>query len=147
MGSDSVEPFLSFKDKFTIMLALTSNIGGLDFQTLKIESEELYKKVLKKSLTWKNSENLMYVVGATRPEYFEQIRQIIPDHFLLVPGVGAQGGSLSEVCKFGLNKDIGLLVNSTRGIIYASNGKDFAKKAQEQALQLQQEMMEILSLQ
>jgi orotidine-5'-phosphate decarboxylase len=147
MGRDSIEPFLAFKDKFTIMLALTSNIGGLDFQTLKIENEELYKKVLKKSLTWQNSENLMYVVGATRPEYFEQIRKIIPNHFLLVPGVGAQGGSLSEVCKYGLNKDIGLLVNSTRGIIYASKGEDFAEKAQEQALELQQEMKEILSLQ
>ena len=146
MGSDSVEPFLAFKNKFTIMLALTSNAGGLDFQTLKIDNEALYKKVLKKSLTWQNSENLMYVVGATRPEYFKEIRQIIPNHFLLVPGVGAQGGSLSEVCKYGLNKDIGLLVNSTRGIIYASKGEDFAKKAQEQALKLQQEMEEILSL-
>ena len=147
MGRDSVEPFLAFKDKFTIMLALTSNIGGLDFQTLKIENEELYKKVLKKSLTWHNSENLMYVVGATRPEYFEQIRKIIPNHFLLVPGVGAQGGSLSEVCKYGLNNEIGLLVNSTRGIIYASQREDFAEKAQEQALRLQQEMKEILRLQ
>ena len=147
MGRDSVEPFLAFKDKFTIMLALTSNIGGLDFQTLKIENEELYKKVLKKSLTWKNSENLMYVVGATRPEYFEQIRKIVPHHFLLVPGVGAQGGSLSEVCKYGLNKDVGLLVNSTRGIIYASQGKDFAEKAQEQALKLQQEMKVLISIQ
>lgn len=146
MGSDSIEPFLAFKNKFTIMLALTSNAGGLDFQTLKIDNEALYKKVLKKSLTWQNSENLMYVVGATRPEYFKEIRQIIPNHFLLVPGVGAQGGSLSEVCKYGLNKDIGLLVNSTRGIIYASKGEDFAKKAQEQALKLQQEMEEILSL-
>jgi len=140
MGSDSVEPFLALKDKFTIMLALTSNIGGLDFQTLKIENEELYKHVLKKSLTWNNSDNLMYVVGATRPEYFAEIRKIIPDHFLLVPGVGAQGGSLSEVCTYGLNKDIGLLINSTRGIIYASSGKDFALKAQEKALELQQEM-------
>ena len=146
MGSDSVEPFLAFKNKFTIMLALTSNAGGLDFQTLKIDNEALYKKVLKKSLTWQNSENLMYVVGATRPEYFKEIRHIIPNHFLLVPGVGAQGGSLSEVCKYGLNKDIGLLVNSTRGIIYASKGEDFAKKAQEQALELQQEMEEILGL-
>lgn len=140
MGSDSVEPFLSFEDKFTIMLALTSNIGGLDFQTLKVENESLYKKVLRKSLTWKNSDQLMYVVGATRPEFFKEIREIVPDHFLLVPGVGAQGGSLSEVCKYGLNKDIGLLVNSTRGIIYASDQKDFAEKAQEKALELQQEM-------
>jgi len=121
MGSDSIEPFLAFENKFTIMLALTSNVGGLDFQTLKIENIALYKKVLQQSLTWKNSDNLMYVVGATRPEYFKEIR-------------------LSEVCKYGLNKDIGLLVNSTRGIIYASNQEDFAKKAQEKALELQQEM-------
>jgi len=140
MGSDSVEPFLAFEHKFTIMLALTSNIGGLDFQTLKIENEALYKHVLKKSLSWKNSKHLMYVVGATRPEYFAEIRKIIPDHFLLVPGVGAQGGKLTEVCKYGLNKDIGLLVNSTRGIIYASQGKNFALKAQEKALELQLEM-------
>ncbi len=142
MGSDSVEPFLAFENKFTIMLALTSNIGGLDFQTLKIENEALYKHVLKKSLSWKNSDQLMYVVGATRPEYFSEIRKIVPNHFLLVPGVGAQGGSLSEVCKYGLNEDIGLLVNSTRGIIYASQGKDFALKAQEKAQELQQEMKE-----
>ncbi len=140
MGIDSVEPFLAFEDKFTIMLALTSNIGGLDFQTLKIGNEELYKKVLRQSLTWKNSNQLMYVVGATRPEYFKEIRAIVPNHFLLVPGVGAQGGSLSEVCKYGLNEDIGLLVNSTRGIIYASNQLDFAEKALEKALELQQEM-------
>lgn len=140
MGSDSVEPFLAFKNKFTIMLALTSNAGGLDFQTLTVENEEFYKKVLRKSLTWKNSEQLMYVVGATRPEYFKEIREIVPNHFLLVPGVGAQGGKLNNVCKYGLNDDIGLLVNSSRGIIYASNGKDFAEKAQEKALELQQEM-------
>ena len=140
MGSDSVEPFLAFENKFTIMLALTSNIGGLDFQTLKIENTALYEQVLKKSLSWKNSDQLMYVVGATRPEYFAEIRKIIPDHFLLVPGVGAQGGSLSEVCKYGINKDIGLLVNSTRGIIYASQEKNFALKAQEKALELQLEM-------
>ncbi len=140
MGSDSVEPFLAFEDKFTIMLALTSNVGGLDFQTLKIENEDLYKCVLRKSLSWKNSDHLMYVVGATRPEYFSEIRKIVPHHFLLVPGVGAQGGSLSEVCTYGLNKDIGLLVNSTRGIIYASQEKDFALKAQEKALELQIEM-------
>tara|TARA_R110002073_G_scaffold57778_4_gene146707 strand:- start:122585 stop:123415 length:831 start_codon:yes stop_codon:yes gene_type:complete len=144
MGSDSVEPFLAFKDKFTILLALTSNIGGLDFQTLKIDNEALYKKVLKKSLSWKNANNLMFVVGATRPTYFKEIRAIIPNHFLLVPGVGAQGGNLQDVCHFGLNKDIGLLINSTRGIIYASNGADFAEKAQEKALELQKEMQQIL---
>ena len=144
MGSDSVEPFLAFKDKFTILLALTSNISGLDFQTLKIDNEALYKKVLKKSLSWKNANNLMFVVGATRPTYFKEIRAIIPNHFLLVPGVGAQGGNLQDVCHFGLNKDIGLLINSTRGIIYASNGADFAEKAQEKALELQKEMQQIL---
>ncbi len=140
MGSDSVEPFLGFKDKFTIMLALTSNIGGLDFQTLQTDTEELYKKVLRKSLDWKHSEQLMYVVGATRPEYFAEIRKIVPDHFLLVPGVGAQGGKLADVCKYGFNEDIGLLVNSSRGIIYASNGRDFADKAKEKAVELQLEM-------
>ena len=140
MGSDSIEPFLAFKDKFTIMLALTSNAGGLDFQTLQTNDEELYKKVLRTSLDWKNSEQLMYVVGATRPEYFKEIREIVPSHFLLVPGVGAQGGKLEDVCKYGLNDDIGLLVNSSRGIIYASSGKDFAEKAREKSSELQEEM-------
>ena len=141
MGSDSVEPFLAFADKFTILLALTSNVGGLDFQVLKDEnSTTLYEKVLQQSQTWKNSEQLMYVIGATRPEYFKKIRKIVPNHFLLVPGIGAQGGSLQEVCKYGLNKDIGLLINSSRGIIYASNGKDFAQKAKEKALELKKEM-------
>jgi orotidine-5'-phosphate decarboxylase len=145
MGSDSVEPFLSFKDKFTILLTLTSNIGGLDFQTLPIDGQELYKKVLKKSLTWKNAKNLMYVVGATRPEYFAEIRKIIPNHFLLVPGIGAQGGNLRDVCTYGLTKNVGLLINSSRGIIYASNKTDFAQKAATKALELQQEMKEILN--
>lgn len=147
MGSDSVEPFLAFKDKTTILLALTSNKGGLDFQGLKIDGIELYKEVIKTAITWKNSENLMFVVGATKPTYFEEIRKIVPDHFLLVPGVGAQGGNLREVCKYGLNKDCGLLVNSARSIIYASNGLDFAKAAQLEALKLQQEMALILSFQ
>ncbi|MET2986110.1 orotidine-5'-phosphate decarboxylase [Aureibaculum conchae] len=144
MGRDSVEPFLAFDDKFTILLTLTSNAGGLDFQTLEYNQEQLYQSVLKTSLNYKNSENLMYVVGATRPEYFQKIRKIVPDHFLLVPGVGAQGGSLQDVCKYGLTDDIGLLVNSSRGIIYASNGKDFAEKASEKALELQQEMATLL---
>ena len=144
MGRDSVEPFLAFKGKFAIMLALTSNIGGLDFQTLEFNKEQLYETVLKKSLTWKNSQNLMFVVGATRPEFFETIRKIVPNHFLLVPGIGAQGGNLQEVCKYGLNENIGLLINSSRGIIYASNGKDFAQKANQKAFELQQEMEEIL---
>ena len=145
MGSDSVEPFLAFEDKTTILLALTSNIGGLDFQGLKINGNELYKEVIKTALTWKNSENLMFVVGATKPTYFEEIRKIVPNHFLLVPGIGAQGGNLQEVCKYGLNKDCGLLVNSARSIIYASNGLDFAKSAKLEALKLQQEMELILS--
>lgn len=145
MGSDSVEPFLAFKNKTTILLALTSNKGGLDFQGLKINGNELYKEVIKTALTWKNSENLMFVVGATKPTYFEEIRKIVPNHFLLVPGVGAQGGNLQEVCKYGLNKDCGLLVNSARSIIYASNSLNFAKAAQLEALKLQQEMALILS--
>ena len=144
MGRDSVEPFLAFEDKFTILLALTSNAGGLDFQTLEYNQEQLYQSVLKTSLNYKNSENLMYVVGATRPEYFQKIREIVPNHFLLVPGVGAQGGSLQDVCKYGLTDDIGLLVNSSRGIIYASNDKDFAEKAKEKALELQQEIATLL---
>lgn len=145
MGSDSVEPFLAFEDKTTILLALTSNKGGLDFQGLKINGNELYKEVIKTALTWKNSENLMFVVGATKPAYFEEIREIVPNHFLLVPGIGAQGGNLQEVCKYGLNEDCGLLVNSARSIIYAGNGLDFAKAAQLEALKLQQEMASILS--
>lgn len=140
MGKDSVEPFLAFKDKFTIMLALTSNEGAFDFQTKNVEGEELYKTVLKTSKTWKNSQNLMYVVGATKAEYFTEIRRIVPDSFLLVPGVGAQGGSLKEVCKYGMSSTIGLLINSSRAVIYASNGIDFAEKAREEALKVQQEM-------
>jgi orotidine-5'-phosphate decarboxylase len=144
MGKDSVEPFLAFENKHTIMLALTSNEGAFDFQTLETNGKELYKKVLETSRGWKNSDNLMYVVGATKAEYFTEIRKIIPNSFLLVPGVGAQGGSLKEVCKYGMNENIGLLINSSRGIIYASNGKDFAQKAREEALEMQNEMEEIL---
>ena len=144
MGSDSVEPFLAFKNKFTIMLALTSNIGGLDFQTLEFNKEQLFESVLKKSLTWKNAQNLMFVVGATRPEFFKTIRKIVPNHFLLVPGIGAQGGNLQEVCKYGLNDNVGLLVNLSRGIIYASSDFDFAQKAQEKAFEIQQQMQDIL---
>ena len=144
MGKDSVEPFLAFNDKHTIMLALTSNEGAFDFQTLNVNGTELYKQVLATSKGWKNSQNLMYVVGATKAEYFTEIRKIIPDSFLLVPGVGAQGGSLSEVCKYGMNDNIGLLINSSRGIIYASNGTDFAEKARGEALKLQQEMQQLM---
>ena len=151
MGKDSVEPFLAFENKHTIMLALTSNEGAFDFQTLNVdgtrgEAKELYKQVLETSKTWKNSENLMYVVGATKAEYFTEIRKIIPDSFLLVPGVGAQGGSLAEVCKYGMNDNVGLLINSSRAIIYASNGTDFVEKARAEALNMQQEMAEIISL-
>jgi orotidine-5'-phosphate decarboxylase len=144
MGKDSVEPFLTFENKHTIMLALTSNEGAFDFQTLKVDGVELYKQVLETSKTWKNSENLMYVVGATKAEYFTEIRKIIPDSFLLVPGVGAQGGSLSEVCKYGMNDNVGLLINSSRAIIYATNGTDFAEKARAEALKMQEEMAVIL---
>jgi orotidine-5'-phosphate decarboxylase len=144
MGKDSVEPFLAFENKHTIMLALTSNEGAFDFQTLNVNGTELYKQVLETSKTWKNSHNLMYVVGATKAEYFTEIRKIVPDSFLLVPGVGAQGGSLSEVCKYGMNTNVGLLINSSRAIIYASNGVDFAEKARAEALLMQQEMQAIL---
>lgn len=144
MGKDSVEPFLAFENKHTILLALTSNQGAFDFQTLTVDGIPLYKHVLETSKNWKNSENLMYVVGATKAEYFTEIRKIIPDSFLLVPGVGAQGGSLSEVCKYGMNGKVGLLINSSRGIIYASNGADFAEKAREEALKMQKEMANLL---
>ena len=145
MGKDSVEPFLAFEDKHTILLALTSNNGAFDFQTLATSGKELYKQVLETSKTWKNSQNLMYVVGATKAEYFTEIRKIIPDSFILVPGVGAQGGSLKEVCKYGLTANVGLLINSSRAIIYASNGADFAERAREEALKIQQEMEAILN--
>jgi orotidine-5'-phosphate decarboxylase len=144
MGKDSVEPFLAFKEKHTIMLALTSNKGAFDFQTKKINEKEVYKHVLETSKSWKNSENLMYVVGATQAEYFKAIRKIVPNSFLLVPGIGAQGGNLQEVCKYGLAKDIGLLINSSRGIIYASATKDFAIKAAEKAQELQLQMKQFI---
>ena len=144
MGKDSVEPFLAFNNKHTIMLALTSNKGAFDFQTKKVDNKELYKEVLETSKSWKNSKNLMYVVGATKAEYFKEIREIIPNSFLLVPGVGAQGGNLQDVCKYGLSKNIGLLINSSRGIIYASNKNDFAKVATIKAEELQQQMEVIL---
>lgn len=145
MGCDSVEPFLAVKNKFTILLALTSNSGAFDFQTRATHGHELYKQVLETSKTWENSDNLMYVAGATKGEYFKEIRQIVPDSFLLVPGVGAQGGRLADVCRYGLNSNVGLLVNSSRGIIYASGKEDFAEKAREEALKIQQEMSHILN--
>lgn len=144
MGKDSVEPFLTFKDKHTILLALTSNQGAFDFQTLSVNNNQLYKEVLKVSKSWENSENLMYVVGATKAEYLTEIRQIIPNSFLLVPGVGAQGGNLQEVCKYGMTDTIGLLINSSRGVIYASQGEDFADAAAKKAQELQSQMLEIL---
>ncbi len=146
MGKDSVEPFLAFENKHTIMLALTSNEGAFDFQTLNIDGKELYKHVLETSKTWKNAENLMYVVGATKAEYFAEIRKIVPDSFLLVPGIGAQGGNLSEVCKYGMNANVGLLINSSRAIIYASNAIDFAEKARVEASKVQKEMQQIMGL-
>ncbi len=144
MGKDSIEPFLSFKDKHTILLALTSNEGAFDFQTHNEMGRTLYKDVLKVSKTWENSQNLMYVVGATKAEYFKEIREIVPHSFLLVPGVGAQGGSLTDVCRYGLTENVGLLINSSRGIIYASGDVDFANAAANQARVLQEQMKEIL---
>ncbi|MDY2588369.1 orotidine-5'-phosphate decarboxylase [Winogradskyella aquimaris] len=144
MGKDSIEPFLAFKDKHTILLALTSNQGAFDFQTKRVDGIELYKQVLETSKNWKNSENLMYVVGATKAEYLADIRKIIPERFLLVPGVGAQGGNLQEVCKYGMSPDVGLLINSSRGIIYASQDKDFAQAAATKAEVLQKQMHEEL---
>jgi|TARA_B100000768_G_scaffold69759_1_gene67037 orotidine-5'-phosphate decarboxylase len=144
MGKDSVEPFLSFKEKHTILLALTSNKGAFDFQTQIIDNEELYKQVLKTSKSWEYSDQLMYVVGATKAEYFKEIRKIVPNSFLLVPGVGAQGGNLQNVCKYGMNEDVGLLINSSRGIIYASNQLDFAEAAACEAEVLQKQMKAIL---
>jgi orotidine-5'-phosphate decarboxylase len=140
MGKDSVEPFLAFKNKHTIMLALTSNEGAFDFQTKKINEKEVYKHVLETSKDWKNSANLMYVVGATKAVYFKEIRKIVPNSFLLVPGVGAQGGNLQDVCRYGLTENIGLLINSSRGIIYASKDPDFATKAALKAKELQLQM-------
>ncbi len=145
MGEDSVTPFLEFKNKWVILLALTSNKGALDFQMIKDENgEELFKTVLKRSCDWGTPENLMFVVGATRAEGIGEVRKLVPDHFFLVPGVGAQGGSLEDVTEFGWNKDCGLLVNSSRAIIYASNGEDFSEKARLEAQKLQQDMAEIL---
>ena len=141
MGEDSVKPFLEYEGKWVILLALTSNKGSHDFQlTEDKQGERLFEKVLKKSQEWGTTENLMYVVGATQGKMFEDIRRIAPEHFLLVPGVGAQGGSLQEVCKYGMTKDCGLLVNSSRGIIYASTDTDFAEVAAVKAKELQKEM-------
>ena len=144
MGQDSVEPFLAFEEKYTILLALTSNPGSADFQRIEANGTPVYQSVLKTSQGWEGSERLMYVVGATRAEALQEIRATIPKAFLLVPGVGAQGGSLSEVAQNGLNQDVGLLVNSSRGIIYASQGDDFAEAAATAAKTLQEEMAVLL---
>ena len=145
MGEDSVKPFLEFENKWAIILALTSNKGSLDFQKIEDKNgKQLFEQVLETSQTWGTIENMMYVVGATRAEQLSEIRTIIPNHFLLVPGVGAQGGSVQDVAKYGMNSDCGLLVNSSRGIIYAGNGSDFAEKARIEAQKLQQEMATIL---
>ncbi|MCI6161512.1 MAG: orotidine-5'-phosphate decarboxylase [Prevotellaceae bacterium] len=141
MGEDSVKPFLEYKDKWVVLLALTSNRGSLDFQlTENAKGERLFEQVLKTSLQWGNKNNMMYVVGATQGEMFKDVRKIVPESFLLVPGVGAQGGSLQDVCKHGMTKDCGLIVNSSRGIIYASKDKDFAEVAAQKAKELQIEM-------
>ena len=141
MGNDSVSPFLEFSNKWVILLAATSNVGGLDFQYKKIEGgKRVFEEVLEKSLEWGNEENLMYVVGATRAEMLSDVRAIVPDAFLLVPGVGAQGGSLEEVVKYGMNDTCGLLVNSSRGIIYAGSGNDFASAARKKSKELQSQM-------
>jgi orotidine-5'-phosphate decarboxylase len=140
MGSDSVKPFLGFEGKWVILLALTSNQGSLDFQFTESEGMKLYEKVLTKAQEWGNAEEMMFVVGATRAEEIANVRKLVPNHFFLVPGVGAQGGSLDEVVKFGANDQCGLLVNSSRGIIYASNGLDFAIAAKSEALKIQSEM-------
>jgi orotidine-5'-phosphate decarboxylase len=146
MGEDSVKPFMTYLDKWVILLALTSNKGAADFQYLKdVESGDLlFEKVLKTSMQWGSADQMMYVVGATRAEKLEEIRAIVPDHFLLVPGVGAQGGSLEEVAKYGMNDQCGLLVNASRSIIYASDGDDFAERAREEAMNMQVDMEELL---
>ena len=146
MGRDSIEPFLSFKDKYAVLLTLTSNEGSRDFQYIEQKGVPVYEKVLRLSTKFENAHNLMYVVGATKSENLKSIRKIVPDSFLLIPGVGAQGGNLKEVVINGINSNCGLIVNSSRGIIYASQGNDFAEKAAEKAFELQKEMSEYLKL-
>ena len=144
MGRDSVEPFLAWEGRHVILLGLTSNEGAFDFQTLPCPREDLYLEVLRKSREYAHADRLMYMVGATKASYLEKVREIVPDQFLLIPGVGAQGGSLEEVCRYGLNRQVGLLVNSSRGIIYASGDADFAQAAASRAGLLQRQMAEIL---
>lgn len=140
MGEDSVKPFLKFQDKWVILLALTSNPGSKDFQFLSNDDRYLFEAVISKANEWAGPDQLMFVVGATRGEFFTDVRKFAPDNFLLVPGVGAQGGSLEEVCKYGMNKDCGLLVNSSRSVLYASSGRDFVEAAREEAIRLQTQM-------
>jgi orotidine-5'-phosphate decarboxylase len=142
MGADSVRPFLGFKNKWVILLALTSNPGSVDFQQLSIaeSGEKLYESVLKTSKPWGDEGNMMYVVGATQADHLKKIRQIVPKHFLLIPGVGAQGGNLQEVCKYGMNADGGLLINASRSILYAGSGADFTSQARAEAMKMQSEM-------
>jgi orotidine-5'-phosphate decarboxylase len=144
MGKDSVEPFLSFDEKYAILLAITSNRGSSDFQTQQVGGQMLYEKVIQTSVEWQGSERLMYVVGATKANALKKIRELIPNSFLLIPGVGAQGGSLTEVAENGLSIDVGLLVNSSRGIIYASTDENFAREAEKAARELQSQMETIL---
>ena len=145
MGKDSVEPFLNYKDKHTILLALTSNDGAYDFQVKNDQGKKLYRRVIETARTWDQSNNLMFVVGATKAKFIQEVRKLAPNNFLLVPGVGVQGGSLQEVCEFGLNKDVGLLINASRSIIYASSKSDFSDRAREEAKKMQKEMEEILN--
>ena len=145
MGSDSVKPFLEFENKFTIILGLTSNIGADDIQLKTTNNDFVFMEMIKSCSLWGNQNNMMFVVGATKSEYIEKIRNLIPNHFLLIPGVGAQGGDLKEVCKFALNDNIGIIVNSSRSIIYASEDENFAIEAAKQAMILQNEMKAILS--
>jgi len=145
MGVDSVQPFLEFENKWVILLALTSNKGSNDFQLTKQEDDQpLYEKVMRKAMSWGSTENLMFVVGATHPQKFEEIRRIAPDHFLLVPGIGAQGGDLAGVSSYGLNSKGGLLVNSSRGIIFAGSELDFADKARQAAATIQEQMARMI---
>jgi len=144
MGEDSVKPFLTFPEKWVILLALTSNKGADDFQIAQTGNNRLFELVIERSKAWGNIDNMMYVVGATRAEMLEDIRKIIPNHFLLVPGVGAQGGSLAEVARYGMNSHCGLLVNASRSILFASSGNDFAEKARAEALSIHQEMALLL---
>ena len=145
MGSDSVKPFLEFENKISILLGLTSNIGASDIQLKKTNQDYIFIEMIKSSMSWGNENNMMYVVGATKPQYIEKIRKLIPNHFLLMPGVGVQGGDLNEICKYAINDNVGILVNSSRSIIYASLDKKFADIAADEAMKLQKQMKIILS--